>query len=154
MFDYLMLGDVRARKYSKTSARTRSILEKFAFDTTLLYPSWQDFSNFLKILWVHANWILWDIYLLVYSVTTLTHSGRLLWTPINKKDCCWATSWARYGRFGNTKRGWVDNKIVRLAFLCGPICRWTFFGDLEVSTYYLYYTVSKVSDSSVNGKYD
>ena len=31
-----MLGDVRARKYSKTSARTRSILEKFAFDTTLL----------------------------------------------------------------------------------------------------------------------
>ena len=30
-----MLGDVRARKYSKTGARTRSILEKFAFDTTL-----------------------------------------------------------------------------------------------------------------------
>ena len=35
MFEYLMLGDVRARKYSKTGARTRSILEKFAFDTTL-----------------------------------------------------------------------------------------------------------------------
>ena len=30
-----MLGDVRAQKYSKTGARTRSILEKFAFDTTL-----------------------------------------------------------------------------------------------------------------------
>ena len=30
-----MLGDVRARKYSKTGARTRSKLEKFAFDTTL-----------------------------------------------------------------------------------------------------------------------
>ena len=30
-----MLGDVRARKYSKTGARTRSILENFAFDTTL-----------------------------------------------------------------------------------------------------------------------
>ena len=30
-----MLGDVRARKYSKTGARTRSILEKFVFDTTL-----------------------------------------------------------------------------------------------------------------------
>ena len=35
MFEYLMLGDVRARKYSKTGARTSSILEKFAFDTTL-----------------------------------------------------------------------------------------------------------------------
>ena len=35
MFEYLMLGDVRARKYSKTGAHTRSILEKFAFDTTL-----------------------------------------------------------------------------------------------------------------------
>ena len=35
MFEYLMLGDVRARKYSKTGARTHSILEKFAFDTTL-----------------------------------------------------------------------------------------------------------------------
>ena len=31
-----MLGDVRARKYSKTDTRTHSILEKFAFDTTLL----------------------------------------------------------------------------------------------------------------------
>ena len=31
-----MLGDVRARKYSKNGARTRSILEKFAFDTTLI----------------------------------------------------------------------------------------------------------------------
>ena len=30
-----MLGDVRARKYSKTGARTRSILGKFTFDTTL-----------------------------------------------------------------------------------------------------------------------
>ena len=30
-----MLGNVRARKYSKTGARARSILEKFAFDTTL-----------------------------------------------------------------------------------------------------------------------
>ena len=30
-----MLGDVRAQKYSKTGALTRSILEKFAFDTTL-----------------------------------------------------------------------------------------------------------------------
>ena len=37
MFEYLMLGDVRARKYSKTGARTHSILKKFAFDTTLLY---------------------------------------------------------------------------------------------------------------------
>ena len=36
MFEYLMLGDVHARKYSKTSARTCSILEKFEFDTTLL----------------------------------------------------------------------------------------------------------------------
>ena len=36
MFEYLMLGDVRARKYSKTGARTCSILEKFAFDTTLI----------------------------------------------------------------------------------------------------------------------
>ena len=35
MFEYLMLGDVCAQKYSKTGARTRSILEKFAFDTTL-----------------------------------------------------------------------------------------------------------------------
>ena len=34
---YLILGEVRARKYSKTGARTRSILEKIAFDTTLLY---------------------------------------------------------------------------------------------------------------------
>ena len=31
-----MLGDVRARKYSKTRARTRSILEKFAHNTTLI----------------------------------------------------------------------------------------------------------------------
>ena len=35
MFEYLMLGDFRARKYSKTGARTCSRLEKFAFDTTL-----------------------------------------------------------------------------------------------------------------------
>ena len=35
MFEYLMFGVVRARKYSKTGARTRSILEKFVFDTTL-----------------------------------------------------------------------------------------------------------------------
>ena len=35
MFEYLMLDDVRAWKYSKTGARTCSILEKFAFDTTL-----------------------------------------------------------------------------------------------------------------------
>ena len=35
MFEYLMLGDVRARKYSKTGARTRSILKKFEFNTTL-----------------------------------------------------------------------------------------------------------------------
>ena len=35
MFEYLMLGDVLARKYTKTSAHTRSILERFAFDTTL-----------------------------------------------------------------------------------------------------------------------
>ena len=38
-----MLGDVRAQKYSKTGARTRSILEKFALDTTLIpnphYPT-------------------------------------------------------------------------------------------------------------------
>ena len=37
MFKYLMFGDVRARKYSKTAARTRSILEKFEFDTTLIF---------------------------------------------------------------------------------------------------------------------
>ena len=30
-----MLNDVRARKYSKTGARARSILKKFAFGTTL-----------------------------------------------------------------------------------------------------------------------
>ena len=30
-----MLGDAHARKYSKNGARTHSILEKFAFDTTL-----------------------------------------------------------------------------------------------------------------------
>ena len=35
MFEYLMLSDVRAQKYSKTGTHTRSILEKFAFDTTL-----------------------------------------------------------------------------------------------------------------------
>ena len=35
MFKYLMLGDVRAQKYSKTGARTRSILKKFVFDTTV-----------------------------------------------------------------------------------------------------------------------
>ena len=35
MLEYLMLGNVRAWKYSKTGARARSILEKFAFDTTL-----------------------------------------------------------------------------------------------------------------------
>ena len=35
MFEYLMLGDVRARKYLKIGARTCSILEKFVFDTTL-----------------------------------------------------------------------------------------------------------------------
>ena len=34
-----MLGDVLAPKYSKTCARTCSILKKFAFDTTLLYFS-------------------------------------------------------------------------------------------------------------------
>ena len=37
MFEYLMLGDVHARKYSKNGARTRSILEKFAFDITLFW---------------------------------------------------------------------------------------------------------------------
>ena len=36
MFKYLMLGDARAQKYSKTGARTRSILKKIAFDTTLV----------------------------------------------------------------------------------------------------------------------
>ena len=35
MFEYLMLGDVRAQKYSKTGARTYSILEKFVFDAAL-----------------------------------------------------------------------------------------------------------------------
>ena len=39
MFENLMFGDVRARKCSKTGAHTRSILEKFAFDTTLAWPS-------------------------------------------------------------------------------------------------------------------
>ena len=42
MFEYLMLGDVRARKYSKTSAHTRSILKKFAFDTTLEGPAFSE----------------------------------------------------------------------------------------------------------------
>ena len=32
-----MLGDVFARKYSKTGAHTCWILEKFAFDTTLIW---------------------------------------------------------------------------------------------------------------------
>ena len=36
MFEYLMLGDIRAQKYLKTGARTCSILKKFAFNTTLL----------------------------------------------------------------------------------------------------------------------
>ena len=36
MLEYPMLGDIRARKYSKTGARTRSMLEKFSFDTTLI----------------------------------------------------------------------------------------------------------------------
>ena len=36
ILEYLILGDAGARKYSKTSARAHSILEKFAFDTTLL----------------------------------------------------------------------------------------------------------------------
>ena len=31
-----MLSDVRARKYSKIGVHTHSILEKFAFDTTLI----------------------------------------------------------------------------------------------------------------------
>ena len=31
-----MLCDVHARKYSKTGARTRSTLEKFVLDTTLV----------------------------------------------------------------------------------------------------------------------
>ena len=31
-----MLGDVHAQKYSKTGTSTRLILEKFAFDTTLI----------------------------------------------------------------------------------------------------------------------
>ena len=36
ILEYLILGEVRARKYSKTGARTRSILKKIAFDTTLV----------------------------------------------------------------------------------------------------------------------
>ena len=47
MFEYLMLGDVRARKYSKTGARTRSILKKFVFDTTL-----GDFGGFMAVKWL------------------------------------------------------------------------------------------------------
>ena len=35
MLEYLMLGDVCAQKFSKTSTHTHLILEKFAFDTTL-----------------------------------------------------------------------------------------------------------------------
>ena len=48
MFEYLMLGDVRAQKYSKTGARTHSILEKFAFDTTLsdLSKDWETIFTF------------------------------------------------------------------------------------------------------------
>ena len=45
-----MLGDVRAQKYSKTGAPTRSILEKFAFDTTL-----KTMSRNVHILW--AIWL-------------------------------------------------------------------------------------------------
>ena len=44
MFEYLMLGDVRARKYSKTGTHTRSILKKFAFDTTLLVTEYSIFG--------------------------------------------------------------------------------------------------------------
>ena len=42
MFEYLMLGDVHAQKYSKTGACTSSILEKIAFDTTQInLPEYQ-----------------------------------------------------------------------------------------------------------------
>ena len=41
-----MLGDFRDRKYSKTGARTRSILEKFAFDTTRSVLSDSNYVNF------------------------------------------------------------------------------------------------------------
>ena len=54
MFEYLMLGDVRARKYSKTRARTRSILEKFAFDTTLK-TLFQIRQNFRSITILHVS---------------------------------------------------------------------------------------------------
>ena len=37
MYEYLILSDVHARKYSKTDVHTRSILEKFAFDKTLMW---------------------------------------------------------------------------------------------------------------------
>ena len=46
MLEYLMLGNVHAWKYSKTGARTRSILKKFAFDTTLLIANQKLFMFF------------------------------------------------------------------------------------------------------------
>ena len=45
--NYLMLSNVRAQKYSKNGAHTRSILEKFAFDTTL--------KLILNLLWVKSG---------------------------------------------------------------------------------------------------
>ena len=60
MFEYLMLGDVRARKYSKTGARTRSILEKFAFDTTLVY--FKGAKSYVPAIYIYIFRLRWSIF--------------------------------------------------------------------------------------------
>ena len=56
MFEYLMLGDGHAQKYSKTGPRTSSIFKKFAFDSTL--KSRQKFWAFIHHLYV-LIFLLW-----------------------------------------------------------------------------------------------
>ena len=46
MFEYLMLGDIRAQKYLKTGARTCAILDEFAFNTALLDLTYHYIINF------------------------------------------------------------------------------------------------------------
>ena len=78
MFENLMLGDVRARKYSKTGARTRSILEKFAFDTTLLSMAPETLKARVIILWKNRSF--WP-YLYYNFFVSNFH-----WKYINYKD--------------------------------------------------------------------
>ena len=94
MFKYLMLGDVRARKYSKTDARTRSILEKFAFDTSqpfVLFLPVSFFSIWPNVFTIYtdgSNYLLEEFFSLFFEKIRWSGCGTKAWKTKSKRQTC------------------------------------------------------------------